>query len=73
MIIMNLKQNFIKQNKMKCVYCFLLTCFLMNSGSGEIYTSVSHIETSVKAARKLTENLMSVAKKDNTNIPNIEQ
>ena len=45
----------------------------MDSGSGEIYTSVSHIEASVEAVRKLTENLMSVAKKDNTNIPNIEQ
>ena len=50
---------------MGCVCVFMCVCFfLIGSGLGELYTSVSHIESSVEAARNLTQTLLSTSRKD---------
>ena len=48
-----------------CLYSLVTVC------SGEIYTSVVHIEDSIRASKKLTEDLITEARKENIHIPNI--
>ena len=60
---------------MKSTY-FLLVVFIyveVDVCSGEIYSSVAHIEGSVAAARRLTEELMVLARRNNKYIPNIKR
>ena len=46
-------------------------CSLVTMCTGEIYSSVVHIEDSIRASKKLTEDLITVAKRENIHIPNI--
>ena len=45
-------------------------CSLVTICSGEIYSSVVHIGDSIRASKKLTEDLITVAKRENIHIPN---
>ena len=61
--------------KMNLTVSLLVLCFysLVTICSGEIYSSVVHIEESIRASKKLTEDLMTLARRENIRIPNIQR